>query len=55
MSRPQLRDILARFRPADPPGAAARAGVPADRSLELKAEVGPVLALLESDSVCLLL
>jgi len=45
---PALRDFLARFRPAGPPGAAARAGVPADRSGELAAEVGPVLALLES-------
>ena len=45
---PALRDFLARFRPAGPPGAAARAGVPADRSRELEAEVGPVLALLES-------
>jgi hypothetical protein len=41
-----LRDFLARFRPAGTPGA-ARAGVPADRSLELEAEVGPVLALLD--------
>ena len=32
-----LRDFLSRFRPA---------GVPADRSRELEAEVGPVLALL---------
>ena len=45
---PALRDFLARFRPAGPPGAAARAGVPADRSRELEAEVGPVLALLGS-------
>lgn len=48
MSMPQLRDFLARFRPAGPPGAAARAGVPADRSRELEAEVGPVLTLLQS-------
>lgn len=40
-----LRDFLARFRPAGAPGA-ARAGVPADRSAELEAELGPVLALL---------
>lgn len=33
---PALRDFLARFRPAGPPGAAARAGVPADRSRELE-------------------
>ncbi len=46
---PQLRDFLDRFRPAGAPGAAARAraGVPADRSRELAAEVGPVLALLD--------
>lgn len=50
---PQLHDFLARFRPAGPPGAAARAGVPADRSRELEAEVGPVLVLLEStDAEC---
>lgn len=47
MDMPQLRDFLARFRPAGPPGAAAPAGVPADRSRELEAEVGPVLALLD--------
>jgi hypothetical protein len=44
---PQLRDFLDRFRPAGTPGAAARAGVPADPAGELAAEVGPVLALLE--------
>ncbi len=50
---PALRDFLARFRPAGPPGAAARAGVPADRSRELQAEVAPVLTLLEStDAEC---
>jgi vacuolar-type H+-ATPase subunit H len=43
---PPLRDFLARFRPAGSPGAAARAGVPADRSGELESEVAPVLALL---------
>jgi len=43
---PQLRDFLARFRPAGSPGA-ARAGVPADRSRELQAEVSPVLARLD--------
>ena len=48
MAMPPLRDFLARFRPAGTPGAARRAGVPADRSLELEAEVGPVLALLDS-------
>jgi len=45
---PPLRDFLTRFRPAGSPGAAARAaGVPADRSGELEAEVAPVLALLD--------
>jgi hypothetical protein len=43
---PPLRDFLMRFRPAGTPGAAARAGVPADRSGELESEVAPVLALL---------
>jgi len=43
---PPLRDFLTRFRPAGSPGAAARAGVPADRSGELESEVAPVLALL---------
>ena len=47
-----LRDFLARFRPAGAPGA-ARAGVPADRPAELEAEVGPVLALLAgTDAEC---
>lgn len=50
---PQLRDFLERFRPAGAPGAAASAGVPADRSRELEAELSPVLALLEGvDSEC---
>jgi vacuolar-type H+-ATPase subunit H len=49
---PELRDFLARFRPAGAPGA-ARAGVPADRARELEAEVGPVLALLDgADAQC---
>jgi hypothetical protein len=43
----QARDFLDRFRPAGAPGAAARAGVPADRAAELAAEVEPVLALLD--------
>jgi vacuolar-type H+-ATPase subunit H len=43
---PPLRDFLTRFRPAGSPGAAARAGVPVDRSGELESEVAPVLALL---------
>jgi vacuolar-type H+-ATPase subunit H len=52
-SLPQLRDFLERFRPAGAPGAAASAGVPADRSRELEAELGPVLALLEGvDAEC---
>ena len=46
-SVPQLRDFLDRFRPAGTPGAAARSGVPADRTRQLAAEVGPVLALLD--------
>ncbi|MGO8896046.1 MAG: hypothetical protein ACLP8X_02345 [Streptosporangiaceae bacterium] len=45
---PALRDFLAHLRPAGPPGAPARAGVSADRTRELEAEVGSVLALLES-------
>jgi vacuolar-type H+-ATPase subunit H len=44
---PALRDFLARFRPAGSPGAAARAGVPADRSRDLEAELGPVLAMMD--------
>jgi len=49
---PELRDFLARFRPAGAPGA-ARAGGPADRARELEAEVGPVLALLDgADAQC---
>lgn len=36
-------DFLARFRPVGTPGAAATAGVPADRIVELTAELGPVL------------
>jgi cell division septum initiation protein DivIVA len=43
---PALRDFLTRFRPAGSPGAAERAGVPADRAGELESEVAPVLALL---------
>jgi len=43
---PQLRDFLARFRPAGSPGAAARAAVPADPARELEAELDPVLMLL---------
>jgi vacuolar-type H+-ATPase subunit H len=47
MSMPPLRDFLTRFRPAGSPGAAARAGVPADRSGALESEVAPVLARLD--------
>jgi vacuolar-type H+-ATPase subunit H len=43
----QTHDFLDRFRPAGAPGAAARAGVPADRARELAVEVEPVLALLD--------
>ena len=44
---PQLSDFLHRFRQAGAPGAASMAGVPADRSAELAAELRPVLALLD--------
>ncbi|HEY5013851.1 MAG TPA: hypothetical protein VIK61_14270 [Acidimicrobiia bacterium] len=37
-----LRDFVRRFRPAGAPGAAAPAGVPADRVSELTAELTPV-------------
>lgn len=43
----QVRDFLDRFRPAGAPGSAARAGVPADRTAEISAELGPVLAVLD--------
>lgn len=43
---PQLGDFLSRFRPAGAPGAATRAGVPADREAERAAELEPVLGLL---------
>ena len=43
---PGLRDYLDRFRPAGAPGAGG-AGVPADRSRELEAELTTVLALLD--------
>jgi hypothetical protein len=50
---PQLGDFLSRFRPAGAPGAASRAGVPADRAAELSAELDPVLALLAAaDADC---
>lgn len=44
-----LRAFLARLRPSAAPGAAAAAGVPADRVGELTAELEPVLALLADD------
>lgn len=47
---PQIRDFLQRFRPAGAPGAAARAGVPADRFRELTDELAPVLAMLDDTS-----
>lgn len=43
---PRSRDLLARFRPAGTPGAAAATGVPADRVAERSAELEPVLAQL---------
>ncbi len=50
---PQARDFLDRFRPAGAPGAASRAGVPADRAAELARELEPVLALLAgTDAEC---
>lgn len=50
---PQLGDFLDRFRPAGAPGAATRAGVPADRVAELSAELDPVLAMLAAtDAQC---
>ena len=40
------RDFLARFRPVGTPGAAASAGVPADRVGEAGAELEPLFAML---------
>lgn len=45
MARP--RDFLERFRASGTPGAAAGAGVPADRVAERSAELAPVLSLLD--------
>jgi vacuolar-type H+-ATPase subunit H len=39
---PTARDLLQRFRPIGTPGAAAPAGVPADRVAELSRELQPV-------------
>ncbi len=50
---PQVRDYLDRFRPAGAPGAASRAGVPADRLHEFAEELAPVLAALDgTDAEC---
>lgn len=43
---PPGRNLLERFRPVGTPGAAAPAGVPADRTAEAATEVAPVLAAL---------
>ena len=43
----QWRNFLERFRPAGTPGAAARPGVPADRSADAAAELTPLLMLLD--------
>ncbi len=43
----QWHDFLERFRPAGTPGAAARPGVPADRSADAAAELTPLLMLLD--------
>ncbi|HEV7187340.1 MAG TPA: hypothetical protein VGN28_05545 [Blastococcus sp.] len=39
---PSARELLQRFRPVGTPGAAAPAGVPADRATELSRELQPV-------------
>lgn len=44
---PPWNDFLERFRPAGTPGAAARPGVPADRSQDAAAELTPLLLLLD--------
>ncbi len=43
----RVRDAGERFRPAGAPGAAGRVGVPADRAAELRAELEPMLTLLD--------
>jgi vacuolar-type H+-ATPase subunit H len=43
---PRARDLLERFRPIGAPGAAAPAGVPADRVAEAGRELAPVFAAL---------
>jgi hypothetical protein len=48
-----VRDLLERFRPAGAPGAAAPAGIPADRNRQLQDELGQVLALLsDTEAEC---
>jgi hypothetical protein len=50
---PRVRDLLYRFRPAGAPGAASAAGVPADRSADLAAELEPLFAqLLGTEREC---
>jgi cell division septum initiation protein DivIVA len=44
---PQWQNILDRFRPAGTPGAAARPGIPVDRTVAATAELTAVLALLD--------
>jgi hypothetical protein len=46
-SVPGARDFLQRFRPVGTPGAATVSGVPADRVVEVTAELEPVFAALE--------
>ncbi|WP_433074168.1 hypothetical protein ACQP1P_26885 [Dactylosporangium sp. CA-052675] len=41
-----LRQLLRRFRPAGPPGAAGRVAVPADRAARAEEELRPVFAAL---------
>jgi hypothetical protein len=48
---PRARDFLARFRPVGTPGAAAPAGVPADRVVEATAELEPLFAMLANTEV----
>jgi hypothetical protein len=48
---PRARDLLERFRPVGTPGAAAPAGVPADRVAELTRELAPVFELLTGTEV----
>jgi vacuolar-type H+-ATPase subunit H len=45
---PTLRDLLRRWRPADAPGAAARAGVPCDRTPQPELELADVLGARQS-------